>query len=235
MGIFDKASSSDERHSVASSPSSAPVDAPGQLFPRTLNLYHDKFKNLKTTVMHLGEHQSQPMYAVTVNMGLSGKVSLTLHNGPDISTPALGTVESVGMGLTESIITIPSPPARVPISERMRLHQTWSSESYTFPATLRNGEVGNFVWRRSHSEAVRELDGYPWGWKLVRADSNDEVVAVLADNKKVGNEVAKFGFTGSGATGELGDEWATMAVLAAVRVWQTIASNNAYLGAIANA
>lgn len=70
------------------------------------------------------------------------------------------------------------------------------------------------------------------GWKLVRLpddyDENTkkverEIVAVWGEAKMFKSGVAKtarFQFLNSGATGELGDAWALMAVVTYTRVWQ---------------
>jgi hypothetical protein len=93
-----------------------------------------------------------------------------------------------------------------------------------------------YEWRQSHH-------GDYWGWKLVRITSNTpydsaespntkkgqvssdgkEVVATFADNTRLtslSSKMAKFEFINGGATGELGDIWAIMAVATALRIWQ---------------
>ncbi|KAL6872003.1 hypothetical protein J3F83DRAFT_733429 [Trichoderma novae-zelandiae] len=54
-----------------------------------------------------------------------------------------------------------------------------------------------------------------------RLQADNEVLAVWADAKGLTlKRAAKFEFVNSGATGELGEAWALMAVVSFVRVWQ---------------
>ncbi|KAH6604341.1 atp synthase alpha chain precursor [Trichoderma cornu-damae] len=105
--------------------------------------------------------------------------------------------------------------------------------------------VERFEWVSSGSKEVKDLHEWIHGWKLRRvevkgagkvADSdvddgadgdqatNDsapgEILAVWADSSKSLRKAAKFQFINSGATGELGEAWALMAVITFVRVWQ---------------
>ncbi|KAI5855000.1 hypothetical protein GGS23DRAFT_471149 [Durotheca rogersii] len=102
-----------------------------------------------------------------------------------------------------------------------------------------------FEWRHSAGSAVASLDAAPVGWKLIRTSpdpppgirsddwaflsggefSSDgkEIVAVWADVRGLRpgpSELMKFRFLGSGASGVLGERWATMAAISAMRMWQ---------------
>nr|POF27641.1 hypothetical protein CFP56_71450 [Quercus suber] len=230
MGIFshkNEPSVSVEEQSTTSSLSQV-SSSTSPVFPKAFNVYYDHSKKLTNAVLQLGEHQAQPQYAVTVHTAWSGKATVTLHSGAEDSAPALGSAESAGLGLTETTLSV----ASTHVSERMHVHHHRTSDSYTFAA----GGAGRFEWRQSHGDDVRALGGYSWGWKLMRldeGDGDDEVVAVLADNNKPGHKVARFGFVGSGAAGTLGDEWAIMAVLGALWIWQSILTNSAVAAAVA--
>ncbi|KAF2501703.1 hypothetical protein BU16DRAFT_522607 [Lophium mytilinum] len=206
-------------------------------FPLTFNLY-DHRKQLQ-----LGEHASQPHHSVTRHAGFGGKPKLVLHSGPDTasSTP-LATVKTKGYLSKQSIITIPA----YGITEQLRAHWSLKSATYSFSIPLQDGNSmlpGHFEWRPSRGDEVQGLDSSKWtrGWKLVRVDgetaggrggkrtSRDvgltsdgkEIVAVWADNGKPSmHKVGKFQFLGRGATGELGDRWAIMAIASILRIWQ---------------
>lgn len=108
-----------------------------------------------------------------------------------------------------------------------------------------------FEWRFSQGKEVKVFGAWSTGWKLVRLDGVAEsesesgegsssrserrhgqtsdgkpVVAVVADNTSPStNKIAKFHFVGAGATGELGERWAFMALMTAVRVWERSSQN----------
>ncbi|KAK1238755.1 hypothetical protein MKX07_004331 [Trichoderma sp. CBMAI-0711] len=64
-----------------------------------------------------------------------------------------------------------------------------------------------------------EGDAAAYEYEELHADN--EVLAVWADAKGLkSRKAAKFEFVNSGATGELGEAWALMAVVSFVRVWQ---------------
>ncbi|KAI1378448.1 hypothetical protein F4677DRAFT_395718 [Hypoxylon crocopeplum] len=101
-----------------------------------------------------------------------------------------------------------------------------------------------FEWRHSAGPAVSLLGAASSGWKLIRTSpdpvpgvgsdawhftgggefSSDgkEIVAVWADSRRSPrpDEVMRFRFLGTGASGVLGERWAAMAVVSALRVWQ---------------
>jgi hypothetical protein len=54
----------------------------------------------------------------------------------------------------------------------------------------------------------------------VTTSDGEEVVAVLIDTTRLDGKVAQSKFLGTGATGRLGETWAIMAVVTALRIWQ---------------
>lgn len=83
----------------------------------------------------------------------------------------------------------------------------------------------SFEWRRAESSELKHLGESGRGNKLVRligCDGAEETVAVWAAGSTFGSmtKAAKFEFVGSGATGELGDSWALMAVITFLATWQ---------------
>ncbi|KAJ1323359.1 PAX-interacting protein 1 [Microdochium nivale] len=100
-----------------------------------------------------------------------------------------------------------------------------------------------FEWRHSRGDAVHDLDtGASYGYKLVRlstapppgvdpgaaqfvgggymSNKGEEVVAVFARMVGSISRRMRFRFLGTGASGLLGDRWALMAAVSAIRIWQ---------------
>lgn len=132
-----------------------------------------------------------------------------------------------------------SSSARKKKTWRGRVRFRFAIEVGPDPHTAWRREV--FEWRHSHGDAVAAfLDGASSGWKLVRlADSSSdpsgsesrrlvwprssdgyEIVAVWSHARLSLTKVLKFRFLGSGATGVLGERWAIMAVMTALRMYQ---------------
>ncbi|KAF2815330.1 uncharacterized protein BDZ99DRAFT_516065 [Mytilinidion resinicola] len=206
-------------------------------FPLTFNLYFHKAH------LHLGEHASQPQHSVSLHAGFGSKPELVLHSGPDrASSTPLATAKTKGYLSNQSIITLPA----YGIKEQLRAHWSLKSATYSFSIPVQDGASAlpaRFEWRPSRGDEVQGLDSSKWtrGWKLVRVDGETaeerggkrsardaglasagrEVVAVWADNGKLSmDKVGKFQFLGRGATGELGERWAIMAVASVLRIWQ---------------
>ncbi|KAL7786789.1 hypothetical protein V8C37DRAFT_289078 [Trichoderma ceciliae] len=122
--------------------------------------------------------------------------------------------------------------------------------SFAAVVEAREGEktrrcVQRFEWVGTGRKEVKDLHEWTRGWKLRRVVANGageaadqdadtdadgdeatngstagEILAVWADSSKSLTKAAKFQFINSGATGELGEAWALMAVITFVRVWQ---------------
>lgn len=125
-----------------------------------------------------------------------------------------------------------------------------------------NRTVEKFEWWQSHGSEVKSLGRSSQGWKLVRLGTYDaekvienegegrsssdreegfssdgkEVVAVWANQKLMTRHMltlGEFEFRGSGASGELGQAWALMALMSMMCAWQkeyqqaTVASTTA--------
>ncbi|WPH01516.1 Hypothetical protein R9X50_00436200 [Acrodontium crateriforme] len=142
-----------------------------------------------------------------------------------------------------SILKLPGDTA-----EKLQSHTRLTSVSFTFivPVPSKGGGAKypeKFEWRQSRGAEVKSAASskYTTGWKLVRLSNENatgvggrrkdreigetsdgkEVVAVWANYAKMSmTKVACFQFCGTGATGELGDEWTLMAVLSVLRLWQ---------------
>jgi hypothetical protein len=130
--------------------------------------------------------------------------------------------------------------------EYLRHDPTYRTESYRFNIDVGlGGDKGmypeEFEWRRSLGDEVKELNNKKniLGWELVRLSSDMAIrpnetgegsARVTADGKEMVavwapyagwslTKAFRFQFMGSGASGELGERWATMAVITALRLW----------------
>ncbi|KAI2634761.1 hypothetical protein GGS26DRAFT_523612 [Hypomontagnella submonticulosa] len=126
----------------------------------------------------------------------------------------------------------------------MRREHSWKHPTvmtYQFSVEVGLGKdvrMEDFEWRHSRSNEVRNLDKYSWGWKLVRLDSSSgkggerasrsagetsdgkEVVAAWSMNSGWSrNKAFKFQYLESGATGVLGEKFATAALMTGLKFW----------------
>jgi hypothetical protein len=213
-------------------------------FPPAFNLYCEA--SLKHYIFYIGGEKTQKLYAVSLHIGIFGKPDLILHDGPESSDQPLATVKNDGMLSRHSIVKIPSFPGSKldNIHEDLRFHYGLKSTTCTFSIPIEYDAevyVENFEWRQSHGDEVKALSGWPLGMKLVRSrngtperkggkrkereigESSDgnEVVAVWAFHAKPSmTKIGMFQFLGSGATGELGEHWAIVAIVSVFRLWQ---------------
>lgn len=235
--IYDGASTLDE--------TTTPTSMPERPFPVTFNLYHKKH-SWRRTKFYLGEHADNPFYAVVL-ANLGNDPPLTLYQGFDTASSVYATARTESKWSHNSIIHIPTPstPGQEVINEQLRRSAQLTTVSFSFRMLLPyQGEKPRpetFEWRMSHGNEVKTLDGHAWGWKLVRMEDGlptrkggkrserddgetsdgKEVVAVWADNSKWSKDkFGKFRFLGTGATGDLGDDWSVMAVVTVLRIWQ---------------
>ncbi|GKT47542.1 uncharacterized protein ColSpa_07723 [Colletotrichum spaethianum] len=198
-------------------------------FPPAFNLYSQSFSR----TMVLGEHQSQPFYAMSIHSGLSSSPPIILHSGPANTSPPLASVEHHSFSGRMSITLPPAPkgsPGGAPIID-LECRTNFPLSSYIFAMGVGPNcqRLEQFEWRPSSGEAIAMLDGRSRGWKLVRlaqaaapsafkGGDGKEVVAVWTDAGMSMSKVAKFAFTGSGLTGELGERWAIMAVISGLAI-----------------
>lgn len=202
-------------------------------FPPSFNLYRrGGFSRIHT----IGVHQDQPLYAVYPHGGFSSEPDLVLHNGPSETSPPLATL------LFDSWhrqMEVALPPLRGANSEETVRLPGFAHQVFEFKVHVNKpGEQGALVyeafeWRRSRGDAVGQLGGRSYGWKLVRLANNvlpgagggeitsdgREVIAVCTQNAYSMTKVWKFEFTGTGASGALGERFAVMAVITSLGIW----------------
>jgi hypothetical protein len=196
---------------------------------------------------HLGETKDTPLYAVRAHSGMTKNPELMLYDGPTDKYPVLATANRQSVWKPKrSILTVPAHEGISHDSESQRVEMnqngTLKIQNFAFEADVGLGKDTHreqFEWRVSHAGEVRDLHGVSWGWKLVRLSSQplggggeratralgstsdgNEVVAVWAHQSGMSMTKAfKFQFTGSALTGMMGDRWATLALISALRIW----------------
>lgn len=209
-------------------------------FPPTFNVYYQK--KLFSATLHISEHADQPLYAIKLPGWRSG---LVLHSGPSDKDAPLATASKGGKWGCHTRVTLPPLPGSSEDASGEAMHSHVSLKTATYQFAIEVGGGGeharreNFEWRSSRSDEVKQLDKHSRGWKLVRLDacvegcdavpgeppvavSSDggEVVAIWAPSSGLSmTKASKFQFLGAGLTGELGERWAIMAVITALRIW----------------
>ncbi|ETS82175.1 hypothetical protein PFICI_07177 [Pestalotiopsis fici W106-1] len=193
------------------------------------------------TTYYLGEHGSHPLYIVKTHTGWSGSPDVVLHSGPSESSPPLAGVSANTLSRSATVELPPLPGSGRTAAEEPLAFSGFSHGTFTF--SIEVGSVGrreSFEWRHSHGNEVDSLGGSSSGWKLVRLatdapggqgkgshfvgggpQSSDakEVVAVWSNARMSMSKLFNFQFLGSGVTGALGERWAVMAVITALRIW----------------
>lgn len=210
-------------------------------FPPAFSMYRESSWTQRSYM--IGEHQSAPLYAVSLHSGWSGQPDIVLHNGPSDQRPPLAGVTRSGF-VTSATVTLPPVPGSgmQAAEEKMEYSGGFAHSAHTFSIEVGIGKAARreaFEWRHSSGTVIKGLDARSSGWKLVRlatgppggivgpsfvaggARSSDgkEVVAVWAWASGSLTKKLKFQFLGSGANGVLGERWAIMAVITALRIW----------------
>ncbi|KAI1360733.1 hypothetical protein F5Y08DRAFT_39922 [Xylaria arbuscula] len=247
-------------HGGESSTGAGPISGVNPKFPPVLNAY---VKWGFTKTFHLGETKDTPSLAARWHSGFTKKPELELFDGPDDKGTILATANHESMFKSNSILTIPAREGVPHDVESQRVTMSCpkllKSKTYAFAADVGVGKETRreqFEWRSSHGSEVRELDGYRWGWKLVRLSGGSvsaggdrgtrgsgstsdglEVVAAWAHNNSMSMTKAfKFQLMGSALTGMLGERGATVALISALRIWAIeIATSSAASGNAASA
>ncbi|KAI0867948.1 hypothetical protein GGS24DRAFT_483818 [Hypoxylon argillaceum] len=224
-------------------------------FPAALNAYMGFAKTFQ-----LGERKEEPLFAVRMHSGFTKNPDLVLYDGPSDKGPVLATATHESLWKSSSILTAPAREGVAHDSESQRVampgHWNLKRQTFAFAAEVGVGKETRreeFEWRSSHGSEVKELDGYRWGWKLVRLSSQApggggeratralgstsdglEVVAAWAHNNSFSmSKMFKFQLMGSALAGMLGERGATLALISALRIWW-LEVNSAAAGAAAS-
>lgn len=229
----------------------SPADISGQnttsiprQFPPSFDMYKDGWASKH---YFLGQPRSAPLYAVSLHTGWSGKPDIVLHSGPTEDAPPLASSNKNTLSRSADV-TLPPLPGSVAKATTERIEVSggnWGGHS-VLSFSVEVGDTGrreDFEWRHSRGDDVAALGGRSDGWKLVRiaadgpggakpgstssgggARSSDgkEVVAVWATTHRRLHKGFRFRFLGTGADGSLGERWAIMAVVSALRGWDKI-------------
>ncbi|KAI1652163.1 uncharacterized protein F4817DRAFT_363080 [Daldinia loculata] len=144
-------------------------------FPPAFNMYIETRRHY-----HIGEHQSTPLYAVTLSPSFffsSSRPDVVLHSGPGDQTPPLAVVARTGrehnLTVTVTLPPAPAPGSQAPrrAEERVETPGFLGGGTFSFVVEVGPGLGGRremFEWRRSRGGAVEALGGRMSGWKLVR-------------------------------------------------------------------
>jgi hypothetical protein len=189
-------------------------------FPTTFNVYAS---GMGFRSFHIGEHQDQPLYAIELHTWTRGP-NIVLHNNASQDSPPLAEIKVSGFRANIDV-TLPAlltPGSSPPPAERAvaatGLHQRWNF-GVEVGGVGGGGQREQFEWRHSRSDEVKSLGGS--GFKLVRPSRGEEVVMVITEPGSSMTKQLRLAFRASGATGELGERWAVMAVATALGVWET--------------
>ncbi|KAI1210380.1 uncharacterized protein F4807DRAFT_423183 [Annulohypoxylon truncatum] len=187
---------------------------------------HTGFSGKPDVVLHNGPSDSRPPLAAAEKSGWSSRGTVYLPPVPGLS---LGTGPGNG--------GIPAAQEKFETGGGPFGHKTFSFGIETGVGEGQRREM--FEWRHSSSGAVKGLGGRGAGWKLCRlangppagvqaaefvqggerGSDGREVVAVWAWASGSMTKTWKFQFLGSGANGVLGERWAVMAVMTALKMW----------------
>ncbi|KAI1825034.1 hypothetical protein F4861DRAFT_220879 [Xylaria intraflava] len=220
------------------------VSSVGVKFPPTLNAYW-QWKFTKT--FYLGENKEEQRFAARMHTGFTKNRELELYDGLDDKGPLLATANHASMWNTRTtLLTIPAREGVGHDTESQRVElRTYYRGVHLFFTMIANVGPGKetrreeFEWRSSHGSEVKEVDGYKWGWKLVRilsepvsgggsrdtrapgsTSDGHEVIAAWAFNNSMSmTKWFKFRLMGSALDGTLGDRGATLALISALRIF----------------
>ncbi|KAK8058447.1 hypothetical protein PG994_008895 [Apiospora phragmitis] len=162
----------------------------------------------------LGESQTTPpLYAVSFHAGWTGP-DVELHSGRTESDPPLATARR-GILLGESsTVKLPGPDADGPDGEIVKESVSTAGDDFPYPNYDFTIEVGPPAPGSPSTPP-------PPPQQQQERELFDEVVAVFEWTALTKKELY-FTFVGSGATGILGERWAIMAVITAIRAWDRV-------------
>ncbi|KAK8099988.1 hypothetical protein PG999_010362 [Apiospora kogelbergensis] len=161
----------------------------------------------------IGETRSRPpLYAVSLHAGWKGP-DVELHSGPSESEPPLATAKRGSLFGDGATVQLPGPDGGGGmVKEKVDASNDFPYPSYGFAIEVEQGQQREeFRWVHI---------GMRKGWQLARL-STSEVVAVF-DWTTLTKKELYFQFVGHGGTGILGERWAIMAVITAIRAWDRV-------------
>lgn len=221
-------------------------------FPFTFSIFFvESRKDKKTDYYVLATEDTQrvsPFKAISFHGGMA-KHSITLHSGPTANSAPLALAGIEKRFHSTSIIALPALAAGPggAINQVERLKYQGSLMNPEMPFSVAVGMPGSthqhtetFEWRSD--PVVRGKPEKSLKRRLVRLSSSTEtgedIVAIWIDELiPEKSKLGTFCFQGSGATGELGQYWALMAVMTSIRISQmewlaSIVADNMIKGAV---
>jgi hypothetical protein len=192
-------------------------------YPKAFNLYHPSLQHPHHFV--LAEHEERPIFAVTTHSVFSSHPDVELHSGPTDDSPVAASYDIKRFSLTRFASLPGGGSGAAPVREQVRRRfRTFAFEA-DVPGADGSPRRERFEWRRTRSGDAPGV-GLNWfGHKLVRlaagGERGEEVVALCSGpgSAYTGSKVFKFEFVGDGASGTLGERWATVAVITGLGQW----------------
>ncbi|KAI1190745.1 hypothetical protein F5B17DRAFT_385651 [Nemania serpens] len=226
-------------YSEIAPPSASSSSSPSSRFPDELNLY------FPSGSFFLGTGISQPLYSVHVSYRqvIPVEVQIVLRTGPDAEFPPFATLSISGRNAR---VWAPKQDSDMMDMSRVSISQVgptgllgtgYGSYVFAVPARDSSGLVEEYVWKHSMVPDILQVKAH---WTLSRKPPSssssssggasgsggagsrvaDETVATLSFKKDSRSKIGTIRFEGSGASGELGDRWAVVAILTALAIWQ---------------
>ncbi|CRK46581.1 hypothetical protein BN1723_007139 [Verticillium longisporum] len=178
----------------------------------------------------------------------------TISNS-EVANRVLATLDFAPFSLGIVVTLPPSPIPGIPSTLSLDPITGFAHGGYSFtidvgtsvsrpPGSSGRWPLEEFQWRRSRGDAVANLGGRGYGWKLVRmaggpppgadqqwkragfaagahrGSDGAEVVAVWSEMGYSMSKALRFAFLGTGLTGLLGERWAIMAVMTAMGLFE---------------
>ncbi len=189
-------------------------------FPESFGMYVvGAGTDFQSQRFYLGSEAEGPLYALTFHDG-PGFRQMELYSTTEYKAPLLALATNEKRYSSNGVITLPGNSQSETINNTERVKSKSLANVYTFGVNVGRGtEVRTelFEWREDKKPKPKIR-------RLVRIhDGGAEVVAIWREGSVPNRQgrLATFEFTGSGLTDELGDYWALMAVVTALRVCQS--------------
>ncbi|KAI1380548.1 hypothetical protein F4677DRAFT_441861 [Hypoxylon crocopeplum] len=215
----------------------------GYSIPQTVSVFWPKQLD---RVFYVGETWDELLFTVKMGYEKPSRTPLEVRLSSKPKGSVIARVDELSDGVIVIPPPMGSPAEHNGTRVVLQKYTEWNKPRHMFsmvvgPRPWRKTET--FEWRRSSGGKVRQLDGCTTGWKLVRVHNevspirddparraqqqedltsdNKEVVAVFSVNESwfPSGKALMFRLHGSGATGELGGDFALVALLSAFKVW----------------
>jgi hypothetical protein len=205
---------------AAETPSQLPTGThPSINLPLSFKIYCSKSRIIYSE-FYIAHEKNQKLHAISTRYKFWSKLTIGLHQGPSVDSPALGSAFLKNGSIKLNLASGRDAPA--PTS-------TGSSDlAFDLPVEGIPAPE-HFEWRRSDGPEVASLSGRgKGGWVLLRvshgAELGEPVAAYSVDLTSVKHS-GDFAFFNSGRTGKLGADFAVLAVVTALVLGQRKRSN----------